>query len=125
MELFSEKRGDVDQLATGITTCPRLWEPLGQNDRRNRHISSCEREDVQDVAAAAVSCHWQYPQRDLTVRAGLLVGGEQGCHFLSYRELSALRRSGDQSGRVLVLRYCRLLPWRTLLAGRNMLSPRN
>jgi hypothetical protein len=130
MELFGEKRGNVDELATDITPCPRLGEVVEQNDGRDRHIGTGECEYVQDVANATVSHHRHHPQRHLAVRAGLLAGGQRGRYFLSYREFSAVRRTADQSGRVLVPRYPRFLPGCALLArihlcefsGRNGLS---
>ena len=115
MELFGEKGGNIDKLAADIRPCPRLGEAVDQNDGRDRHISTCEREYVQDIANATVSHQWHHPQRDLAVRAGLLAGGQRSRQFFSYREFSALRRTGDQSSRVLVGRYPGFLLGRALL----------
>src|SRR5436190_20963422 len=115
MELFGEKRGNVDKLAADIRPCPRLGEAVDQNDGRDRHISTCEREYVQDIANATVSHQWHHPQRDLAVRAGLLAGGQRSRQFFSHHEFSALRHTSDQSSRVVVRGYPRLLPGRALL----------
>src|SRR5262249_38033478 len=110
MELFGKKGGNVGKLAADIAECPCLREPIDQDHGRDRHVGTCQSEYVQDVVAAIVSHHGHHPQCHLAVRAGLLTGGQRGCNFLSYSEFGALRRAGNQSGRVPVLRYSRFLP---------------
>src|SRR5215475_6949570 len=110
MEFFCEKGGNVDKLAADIPVCPCLPEPVDQDDGRDRHVGACQSEYVQDVAVATVSHHGQHAQCHLAARAGLLTAGQRGCNFLSYSELGALRPTGNQSGRVPVLRYSCFLP---------------
>jgi hypothetical protein len=102
MELFDEKRSDVDKLVADIRERPCFAEPVDKDHRRDRHVGPCQGEYVQDIADAAVSHHRHQTQCHLAVRAGFLTAGQRACNFLGYSEIGAVRRTGNEAGRVPV-----------------------